>query len=686
MRTCACGNVETRSIAAIGHSYGAWKVTKAATCTAAGIETRTCACGNKETRSIAAIGHSYGAWKVTKAATCTAEGIETRTCAACGNKETRSIAATGLHSWSAWKQTKEATYMKEGEETRTCSGCNKQEKRSIDKLEAVIDIPATPTLQNLFPIDNLVHATFRSSTVNGFSSNENADKLFDSDPFTKFATGESGYTIEWKLDKASNICAYSLQMANDTATYDRRPTAWTIEASTDGKTWKTVSNVTNGGLPKVNYEEKIFALTAGEYQYFRFTLKAPTGAQTQMSEITLYTNEIPATPALDATLGRDPIDNSANITAGVELVKRMIDDYYNRTTHIVGEQPGNTGSTTLWPATSFVEAVAEAYRACPDDPYIYSTYIDWLNNCLPLNFRVEATITTPNRGKFDVVYYNAVANSRGDYYYDDDAWVCLQLLNAYDLLGDERYLELAKESLEFLWTGWDEEFGGGIYWDKRYFCKNTCANGPIAIAFLRAYELTGKTDYLNKGKQLYDWMRNEMLQGNLYCDNIGYAESNGVIDYGGEIKLNSWKAAYNQGTPMAAGALLYRITGEKRYLTETTAVWNATIDLMFLGDDDNPTMFGNPIYKAWCVGWLVKGFMMYYEVDPDQKTEAMDKMLSVLEDERGTVNFKGNTGYYDPYFLSGDWQNQSMTEVLQPSGVATTFILSGFYELLRESE
>ena len=34
-----------------------------------------------------------------------------------------------------------------------------------------------------------------------------------------------------------------------------------------------------------------------------------------------------------------------------------------------------------------------------------------------------------------------------------------------------------EESLEFLWTGWDEEVhGGGIYWDKSYGGKNTCTN------------------------------------------------------------------------------------------------------------------------------------------------------------------------------------------------------------------
>ena len=56
-RTCACGETETRSIPATGHTFGEWTVTTPATCTADGVETRSCACGETETRAIPAAGH-----------------------------------------------------------------------------------------------------------------------------------------------------------------------------------------------------------------------------------------------------------------------------------------------------------------------------------------------------------------------------------------------------------------------------------------------------------------------------------------------------------------------------------------------------------------------------------------------------------------------------------------------------
>ncbi len=523
-----------------------------------------------------------------------------------------------------------------------------------------------PTLNTYFPIDNASHAVLVHSTAVGMSG-EGSEKLFDSDPGTKLCTNTTGYAVTWKLDKAFSICGYSIQTASDTAQYGRIPTSWILEGSTDGNIWQVISDVSSGKIPQKDNVEVLFTVTAGRYSYFRFTLRAPS-SMTQMSEITLYTDEIPQTPALEAAQNRTDIDQSVYASAGIALVKQIINDYYDRSTHTLRPDLGRTDASSVWGVAAFVEAMAEAYRLCPDDPLIYSVYLDALNNCVG-TYKVQGKITTPT-GQYQVTYYNATKWQSGDYYYDDDAWLCLQFLNAYELLGEEHYLELAEELLDFFWTGWDESLGGGIYWDKSFSSKNICDNGPCAIAYLRAYELTGNQNYLEKGKQIYDWCRQVLLENNLYSDNIVI---NGFI--------NTWKAAYNQGTMLCVGALLYRITGEARYLTETTAVWKATISHMFTQSGGSVRMSGNPIYRSWCIGWLTRGFELYYTVDPTHNTEAMDKLTAVLANELKTKNYRGYTGYYDPYFCTGDWADQSMTDVIQPSGVATVFLLTGIYEL-----
>jgi len=94
-RTCTragCTEAETRPVAATGHTNG-----PAATCTTA----QLCTVCNAVIAP--ALGHSLGAWVVTTAPTCTAAGVETRTCtrAGCTEAETRPVAATGHTNGSA---------------------------------------------------------------------------------------------------------------------------------------------------------------------------------------------------------------------------------------------------------------------------------------------------------------------------------------------------------------------------------------------------------------------------------------------------------------------------------------------------------------------------------------------------------------------------------------------------------
>lgn len=85
-----------------------WISAKEATCTKAGnIAYYRCECGKlyKDAGAtdelgaddviIPALGHSYGAWKETKATTCTEKGSEDRICSACGDTQMREIPALG---------------------------------------------------------------------------------------------------------------------------------------------------------------------------------------------------------------------------------------------------------------------------------------------------------------------------------------------------------------------------------------------------------------------------------------------------------------------------------------------------------------------------------------------------------------------------------------------------------------
>ena len=113
------------------HSYGSWKVRKAATCTSGGTEYRTCSCGAEETRTTSALGHNYTS-AITNP-TCTSGGYTTYTCSRCYNSYTGNNTSAKGHSYGSWKVRKAATCTANGTEYRTCS-CGAEETRTTSAL------------------------------------------------------------------------------------------------------------------------------------------------------------------------------------------------------------------------------------------------------------------------------------------------------------------------------------------------------------------------------------------------------------------------------------------------------------------------------------------------------------------------------------------------------------------------
>ena len=75
-------NESAIAVAALGHDYGAWTVTKSATCTEGGTEQRVCShdATHIETRSTSALNHDYGNWEIVKNPTCQETGLRRRVC------------------------------------------------------------------------------------------------------------------------------------------------------------------------------------------------------------------------------------------------------------------------------------------------------------------------------------------------------------------------------------------------------------------------------------------------------------------------------------------------------------------------------------------------------------------------------------------------------------------------------
>ena len=189
-------------------------------------------------------GHAWGGWQVTKPATCTEDGVETRACANdAHHTETRTLEATG-HAWNAGAVTKAATYDAAGVRTYTCGKCKGTRTEPIPKLartslsKATISVPpkAAYTGKKIAPDPVVVVGgkTLAKGTdyAVSYSANVNVGKV------TVTVTGKGAYA-------GSKEAAFTITQAANKATAAKTSVSKTVKLANLKKKAQTVA------LPKV---------------------------------------------------------------------------------------------------------------------------------------------------------------------------------------------------------------------------------------------------------------------------------------------------------------------------------------------------------------------------------------------------------------------------------------------------
>jgi hypothetical protein len=165
--------------------------------------------------------------------------------------------------------------------------------------------------------------------------------------------------------------------------------------------------------------------------------------------------------------------------------------------------------------------------------------------------------------------FNAYCSGPGgdDKYYDDNAWLVLGFLEAYDLTHAPLYLQWAKETQAFVLSGWDETLGGGIFWKLKHESKNTCVTAPAAVAALSLSTRGGGRDQLDWGLRLHKWTDATLQdKDGLYWDNIR-------LD--GTVEKAKW--TYNTGLMIEADVLLSQMRHDPKALAEAERSADAAI-------------------------------------------------------------------------------------------------------------
>jgi len=207
-------------------------------------------------------------------------------------------------------------------------------------------------------------------------------------------------------------------------------------------------------------------------------------------------------------------------------------------------------------------------------------------------------------------------NGGGDRFYDDNSIVGIELVEAYRQTGDEKYLARCRQIVEFLHSGYDDVFGGGLWWNES--AKNipgndssnkpACANG-YAVWFLTTYlEIcpeNEKAGVLDFAESLYDWLYDNLRDPE---DNV-YWNSKGAD---GTINRTKW--TYNSGAMTAGGVNLYKATGETSYLTQAKATAEGAYNHFVKSRNGIPLCW--PTNDPWFTIQLIKSYILLEEYHP----------------------------------------------------------------------
>lgn len=196
-------------------------------------------------------------------------------------------------------------------------------------------------------------------------------------------------------------------------------------------------------------------------------------------------------------------------------------------------------------------AVSVAVQAIVDGARIYPEF-------LPL---VRPAVDTFRKYKNNMVKGYSAAENGGtdmDIYYDDDAQVASAMITAYEVTGDKKILDQARELVRFLMGGWHEGIGG-VKWHVTKTYVNACTTAEVAKACLQLSKFVPDEAqvYIDFAANCVDWQIKTLQDPGNKCIKDGI-QPDGMKIEGGQL-------SYNTGTTLSAAAHLYLITKDKKW-------------------------------------------------------------------------------------------------------------------------
>lgn len=207
-------------------------------------------------------------------------------------------------------------------------------------------------------------------------------------------------------------------------------------------------------------------------------------------------------------------------------------------------------------------------------------------------------------------------------YYDDEGWWALAWIDVFDLTGDPRYLEAARDIFQDMQVGWETATcGGGVWWSKDKRDKNAIENELfLAVAASLANRDPGDP----ARKQNLDWAQKEWE----WFQSTGMINGDNLVNDGVDISdpahcTNNGKATwtYNQGVILGALIELNRAAPNPALLRMASSIADAAIahltdaDRILHEPDDAHNGADVPQFK----GIFVRNLMLLNVVAPQAR-------------------------------------------------------------------
>jgi hypothetical protein len=259
--------------------------------------------------------------------------------------------------------------------------------------------------------------------------------------------------------------------------------------------------------------------------------------------------------------------------------------------------------------------------------------------------------------------FNALVDHLGSYrsdghfgpYYDDNAWIGLVLMQAHQQnpnpADQAKYLAQAQQVFDFIQHG--TRIDGAITWVQDGDSVNTCATAPAVELALQLQLATPHPHDLDTPYYQFATQQWQVLQHDLKMPNGLYRDHIGGTQLSAPASIDDDVVSYNQGTPIGAGVLFYRITGDPGYLVDAQRTATASLDYFGQGDNlwsESPAF--NAIYfrnmQNLAATLEEPAVRAQLGTDPTPLVQRMKDMLASYTDRAWKVARNPSSGLFDP--------------------------------------